>query len=177
MSISRRVFLGAGALWGIAQGADLIHPLILNAQGRLPAETGRGEGLTRPRPHELIREGLHASDIDHLSGLRKDDFSSQKGETFRAFPPDGAPVSLQLIEVADIKPRAGKKRLEAPATSPNPGQECFSLIFQGPPGTTLWQDTFKLVNTQLGQFAMLLVPVGRDSSHTYFQAVINRLTP
>ena len=116
-------------------------------------------------------------DIDHLSGLRKDDFSSQKGETFRAFPPDGAPVSLQLIEVADIKPPAGKKRLEAPATSPNPGQECFSLIFQGPPGTTLWQDTFKLVNTQLGQFAMLLVPVGRDSSHTYFQAVINRLTP
>jgi hypothetical protein len=55
--------------------------------------------------------------------------------------------------------------------------ECFSLLFRGG-SLNLSQDTYTLVHPALGQFQLLLVPVGPDKyGDQAYLATINRLSP
>lgn len=54
-------------------------------------------------------------------------------------------------------------------------QECYSLFFKGPVDHPPVQDTYILENDQLGEMQLLLVPVKRDESGIYFEAVMNHL--
>lgn len=50
-------------------------------------------------------------------------------------------------------------------------KECFSLIFSGPKDDALAQDTYSAKHAELGEFSMLVVPVGGNN----YEAVFNRL--
>lgn len=57
----------------------------------------------------------------------------------------------------------------------NEQQECYSLLFRGPADQPPVQNTYSLENEQLGRMELLLVPVKRDESGIYFEAVMNHL--
>jgi len=72
----------------------------------------------------------------------------------------GEIVELELIEVKD--------------GISTPKQEQFSIMFRGPSGFILPQQTYSLEHDPIGAFDLFIVPVGRDPAGTYYEAVFNR---
>lgn len=70
-------------------------------------------------------------------------------------------VDLVLIEAEDL--------------GSTPRQEQFSLQFQGPLAHFLPQQTYAVEHAELGQFALFLVPIGRESEGYRYEAVFNLL--
>jgi hypothetical protein len=68
---------------------------------------------------------------------------------------------VRLVGVRDL--RSAKTR--------RGGKECFSLFFSGAAGSSLPQATYRINHRTLGEFQLLVVPVGTNS----YEAVINRL--
>ena len=54
-------------------------------------------------------------------------------------------------------------------------QECFSLIFAGPPDLPQEQCIYRLTNDRLGAMDLFLVPIRRDDRGLHFEAIVNRL--
>jgi hypothetical protein len=76
---------------------------------------------------------------------------------------DGAaqPYAMDLIELAD--------------GHSTPRQEQFSLLFRGDPNYVFPQQLFPLKHDAIGDLDLFLVPVGRDETGTFYEAVFNRL--
>ncbi|MGA7220086.1 MAG: hypothetical protein WBX38_17350 [Candidatus Sulfotelmatobacter sp.] len=76
---------------------------------------------------------------------------------------DGAAEShaMDLIELAD--------------GHSTPRQEQFSLLFRGDPNYVFPQQIFPLKHDAIGELDLFLVPVGRNESGTFYEAVFNRL--
>ena len=99
------------------------------------------------------------------AGLNLASFKSQLGTTF-LFNSEASKLMFTLIDVTSF---ASRKETEA-------GKEGFSLIFRGPKGTALKQDTYVIEHEELGMFSFLVVPVGTKNKRApYYEAVINRL--
>jgi hypothetical protein len=69
--------------------------------------------------------------------------------------------TVRLIEVRNR--RVGRSNKNA--------KECFSLTFLGPKDGALKQDTYIVRHAALGEFSMLVVPVGGNN----YEAIFNRL--
>jgi len=91
----------------------------------------------------------------------RDQFAEQMGSTFTVrFGPE-TQVEMKLIEVTEPK-HSGQR-------------EAFSLLFQAPPGTPVWQNLFPVEHPKLGAMDLFLVPVGGDERGIDFEAVFNRI--
>jgi hypothetical protein len=69
--------------------------------------------------------------------------------------------AIDLIELAD-----GHNTLR---------QEQFSLLFRGDRNYVFPQQIFPLKHDAIGELELFLVPVGRDETGTFYEAVFNRL--
>jgi len=56
-----------------------------------------------------------------------------------------------------------------------PRQEQFSLRFRGDRNKVFPQCIYPMKHDSIGDFDLFLVPIGRDESGTYYEAVFNRL--
>lgn len=86
---------------------------------------------------------------------------------------------ITLVSVTDtsngLKPAKTSRRKLVPDVV---WKECFSLVFRGSPESQLRQDVYELQHLALGNFRLLLVPVGSvDKNFRYYEAVINRSQP
>ena len=55
-----------------------------------------------------------------------------------------------------------------------PRQEQFSLRFRGDAGQVFPQRIYPIQHDSIGDFELFLVPIARDDSGTYYEAVFNR---
>jgi hypothetical protein len=79
-------------------------------------------------------------------------------------------TEMTLIEVNNLNPPFAK----IDGTS---SRDCFSLVFRGPRGLPLRQETYTLEHSTLGTFKLLVVPGDTDRLGIRYGAVINRLFP
>jgi uncharacterized protein DUF6916 len=56
-----------------------------------------------------------------------------------------------------------------------PRQEQFSLTFRGDSAKVFPQRLYSMEHDTMGAFDLFLVPVGRDDTGTFYEAVFNRL--
>jgi hypothetical protein len=88
-------------------------------------------------------------------------FEDRVGETFAATPSySGDPLDLVLMSC-----------IESPHARPD--HPAFSLFFDGAGQERLEQQIFALEHTELGQFALFLVPVEQTEDGFTYEAVIN----
>ncbi|MGB8648895.1 MAG: hypothetical protein WCF84_26900 [Anaerolineae bacterium] len=93
--------------------------------------------------------------------LTRDGIAEYVSAPFVVLDAPAAPVTLQLTEVT---PQRATSR-----------QEMFSLMFHGPADHFMPQNMYRLEHERLGEFQLLLVPIGRDQDGYVYEAVFNRL--
>lgn len=158
MALSRRKFLKAGALVSLAAGIPLSLADLAAAQHK-----GNGQDPSKGFPIS------YESQQDPVFYFRKSTFTPYVDTEFLISPGSRNEVSLKLVQVNDSGPSADK------GAADTPGNECFSLQFLGPRGKPLKQNTYTFGHGALGTFALLLVPVGKDTNGggRYYEAIIN----
>ena len=110
-----------------------------------------------------MEEGGSSSESD----LSLADFKAQLDTTF-VLNHQASKVRIKLVNVADL---ASPKQTAS-------GKECFSLMFRGPQGTRLKQNTYLIEHEKLGTFSFLMVPMrSKDARGQHYEAVVNRLYP
>lgn len=111
--------------------------------------------------------GMRVNASSAASGLNKAAFESQLHTKF-LINEGASKVAVTLVDVANFASHKETKR----------GKEGFSLLFSGPKGTTLQQNTYVIEHEKLGMFSFLIVPIGtRGKRAPHYEAVINRLHP
>ena len=157
MNASRRIFLRASSLAGVATAIAATFPQIA---------FGRQKHNGKPVTYQLPEEALTAT----LFALSRANFYGNISTKFTFMTAARASIQMTLIAVDDLKPLYGKGR---PA-----GKECFSLTFQGPFGTPLHSNTYTVQHSSLGSFDMFIVPTGEATPNGYtYEASFNRLYP
>ena len=154
MSMSRRSFIEAGALFGMS----VALPVNLFAQkggGALPSTTN---GFTIPISH-----------FEALANLTRDDFKSCLGQDFLLFTRQGGSINIKLSEIRDLAPKETGK----PSSTADESREGFVLTFTS--RSQVGQDTYSLGHSRTGYFALLIVPGVKKGSLYAYDAVINRL--
>ena len=157
MRFPRRTFLSRLAAWG---GAGAILPTMLpggKAVGsRRRVAPGAGAGIETAL-------GTAGRPLDRTCA---EVFERQVGTRFRIVDgPGSAPRSVRLATVTRSRTIAQPGR-RAPEPTP-----AFSLIFHGPSGPALPQDTYRVEHPQLGAFPLFLVPIGPDRDDARYQAI------
>jgi hypothetical protein len=103
-----------------------------------------------------------------LEQLTMETFSKWVKTRFRVQTSSTDAVEMELAEVS-----------LSPAIPGNPptrsGCESFSVVFIGPAEPVLPQRIYSFENSVVGRFDLFIVPIGRDSSGTRYQAVFSRL--
>jgi hypothetical protein len=107
-----------------------------------------------------------------LDQISFQDFADMLNTAFQVSV-DSRTVELRLV---------GAKLVAAPmstgACAGDAGNEKFSLLFSGPTGEPLSQDTHNFEHLRIGRFQMFIGPVGpREAGHRYYEAVFNRPVP
>ena len=105
-----------------------------------------------------------------LDELRLATFAGQLHTTFRVTDTPAGRLELKLVEASQTKavPRQ-------PANAPDAQYEKFSLIFSGPKAPLLAQQIYRFEHSQIGGFAMFIVPiVTRATKQQHYQAIFNR---
>ncbi|MCA1633544.1 MAG: hypothetical protein LC802_07460 [Acidobacteria bacterium] len=90
----------------------------------------------------------------------QESFAENLNTKFRLPVQSGAPLELELIEVAPGLPREGTER--------------FSLVFRGALNLSLPQSTYRLEHERLGALDIFLVPIAREADGFRYEAVFNR---
>jgi hypothetical protein len=98
-----------------------------------------------------------------LDRLTKADFAANLHTVFTCDIGSDRKLDLELVEL-----REGRS---------SPRQEQFALTFCGPLALPLPQHLYDLQHPKLGEFALFLVPIGKDAQGYYYEAVFNRLLP
>ena len=100
-----------------------------------------------------------------LGRATSDSFAPFVGSTFFVRPAVGPAVPLVLTASAD------RRQVALPANARRPPRTPFSLIFQGPGGAPLSQDTYVIVHPVLGTFPLFIVPIGMPQvGHVVYEA-------
>ena len=99
--------------------------------------------------------------------LYKDTFSACLSERFHVRLDDGLQAEFELVEVKDLS-SIGTCRLNQ-----NNLEESFSLLFVNPSPTVFCQGIYKLEHPRIGDSDIFLVPVGKSSKGTEYEAVFN----
>ncbi len=100
--------------------------------------------------------------------LHHSQLSTLAGDTVRVTSSAGPPSALTIERVTPATPYVSSNgRLVG---------DSFSVLFEGPAGAPLAQDTYELHHPSLGAFPMFLSPVDlTDGSSQRYEAVFNRL--
>jgi hypothetical protein len=142
MSLSRRKFLRTGTLVAISTAIPL-KTLVAGTIGQ---------------PSSFLS-------LNPRSYLNRESFSRQLNTKFSFAHGKIQGVSVKLIEVNDLTPKA-----MAPS-----GKECFAVVFLGPRNAPLRQETYAVTHESLGKFDMLVVPIASHNEGVYYEAIFNRL--
>ncbi len=176
MTVSRRKFLRHGAF---AAAATCASSSLLGWNGPL---AGEDEATIKTHPKvprmPMARNTDWHNHANALQALTKESFAGVVGSTFRVYDRSGSsPSWLTLLSVNDlsalppVNPASfavmNKKATSGPTTSG------FVLHFNGSAPAPLAQDTFLLQHSELGQFALFLVPA--NNGQQLYVAVVNRL--
>lgn len=97
-------------------------------------------------------------------------FSPHVNTRFRVRRDASAAVDVELIEATDRSDRGS-------ANSGGVQRECFSLVFRGPHGALLEQNTYEIQHDRIGTFHLFVVPVGQDDKGIQYEAIFNRIRP
>lgn len=91
------------------------------------------------------------------------DFARHLGARFEVALSEGLAVSLELTDATE---------LDQPGGSGPRGQERrqFSVVFSGPAEPRLEQGLRRLVNPELGELDLFLVPVAADAAEVRYEA-------
>jgi len=87
-------------------------------------------------------------------------FAEHLNSTFRLHH-QPTTTELELVEVSD---------------GSSNGHVNFSLLFRGPREPQLRQQIYPVEHDRLGRFDLFIVPVKRDASGLYYEAVFNRVS-
>ena len=149
MSLSRRKFLRAGTLVAISAG--------------IPSSTLVAETLSQPSP-------LHPANSQPNSELylNRETFSRYLNTKFSFSHGNARAFAVTLIEVNDLTPKTARP----PAMN---GKECFATVFIGSHNLPVRQETYTVTHESLGKFDMLAVPIARNKTGVYYEAIFNRL--
>jgi hypothetical protein len=179
MKVSRRIFMRSSVL---SAAACLSYPFrALAGQRALPADRNLPQRNTgsAPVPHAPLPHGESPGQkfagLDHLTS---DVFAQAVGTAFKVSTTSGSGEVfwLTLLAVKDMDPpappNAASMAVPPPAAMSNAAQtSAFSLNFAGGPAQGVKQDTYFFEHSELGQFALLIVPAGPEQ----YVAIINRL--
>lgn len=91
----------------------------------------------------------------------RDAFAAAVNSSFNVSVTGDAPAEFTLVECRSVLS--------------NERQECYSLLFRAPAEQPPIQETYVLENDKLGRLNLLLVPIRRDESGIYFEAVMHHL--
>ncbi|MCW5851463.1 MAG: hypothetical protein KIT87_15420 [Anaerolineae bacterium] len=91
----------------------------------------------------------------------RDVFAQHLHTPFQVHRPAAPTVTVELVHLTD-----------APSS---PAVESFALLFRGPLSAFLGQGMFRFEHEQMGAADLFIVPVGRDQTGYYYEAVFNRL--
>ena len=144
MTISRRNFLKAGMLTGLATGTTL------NLTGL----------AATPPPAGTDALSLGSS-LDYYT---KATFQAYINSDFRIYANGHRQTWLRLVLVEDFPSRES-------LTARN---ECFRLLFAGPAERPLSQGTYSFDHAALGTFALFIVPGNPLDEKVHYEAVFNR---
>jgi hypothetical protein len=150
MAVSRRKFLKAGTLVILSAGVPL---KVVAAKSLDP--TG-----------SKILKGSH---LEATRLLNQATFTAHLNTKFKVAEGENQVVNIELIQVQDL--RTAKIKGSAAMT----GRECFSTVFVGPRQRPLRQNTYAVEHQALGNFSVLLVPLGRGREGRFYEAIFNRL--
>jgi hypothetical protein len=148
MSISRRGFLRAGSIFGVAA----IIPT----------------GINNIAFADSVADGTLSAQGNKLSKITLERFASQVNTNFRFRIKKVGWVDFSLIEAKDLKPVFAQG-------SADDETECFYLLFQGPAELPLTQETYTVKHPDLGKFQMFVVPADADNGGPKYEAQFNRL--
>jgi hypothetical protein len=81
----------------------------------------------------------------------------------------GRRLEFELVEVA-----SSKRHSPGSSTGGAPAHHSFSLLFKGPDNQFLPQGNYLFEQTQIGQFELFLVPVGREAGSFLYEVIFNR---
>jgi len=93
--------------------------------------------------------------------LTKSMFEETLNTRFWLFDGSSEPHALDLVELAN--------------GHANPRQEQFSLRFRGDREQIFPQRLYAMKHESMGDFDLFLVPIGRDDTGTFYEAVFNRM--
>jgi hypothetical protein len=95
-----------------------------------------------------------------LENLNLEVFSAARNSSFHLRVDDSSSVEVDLVEVTDLG-------------STN-SHEQFSLIFLSRQGVLLPQRIFPVKHETLGEFELFIVPIRKDASGVFYEAIFNR---
>lgn len=93
-------------------------------------------------------------------------FSEYIGHLFQMRSDSEIQLNLRLIEAKNLishEKAQPKSKRSAP----------FSLVFQGPQDSPLYQSTYQLQHEHLGELPVFLVPIDQDQEGVYYEAIFN----
>jgi hypothetical protein len=105
-----------------------------------------------------------------LNDLTYARFAASVKTRFRVLADASGSIELELAEVRLFQPRL-RQNLEGPTLK----NECFSLIFNGPPSPHLEQKMYDFQHDDLGTFPLFVVPIGKTREAFQYEVVFNRL--
>jgi uncharacterized protein DUF6916 len=157
MAITRRLFLRAGALIGIASAAPLTASAAFGQKVGKAAEAGPGDSTDSI----FINTGI-------LSYIEPSVFEEQIGAIFlmRTDALHGQELKLEEVKVKTHLSRKADKR--------SPQMDTFTLLFSSPEGAQFPQASYLFEHEQIGLFPLFVAPVMTPKGLRY-EAVINRL--
>jgi hypothetical protein len=155
--VPRRTFLARLAAWS---GAGAIFPALLSGGKASVPEPGMPP-VPGDRTESVL--GTPGRPLDRTSA---EIFERHLDSEFRIIAgPGTAPRRVHLTKVTR------SETITKPGRRPPESTPAFSLIFRGPEGPALLQDTYQVEHTQLGVFPLFLVPIGPTQADFRYQAI------
>jgi hypothetical protein len=107
-----------------------------------------------------------------LNLMTLDMFAPYENQTYSVDPGNGEPVELKLIrargkDLHTTDGRYGRTIEESKGVRVDP----FSLLFAGPADRFLPQRTYAFTHEAIGEFIMMIVPVGLDERGYLYEAI------
>ena len=146
MPISRRKFIKAGTMVGVAAAMPLSASTLALGQKVAPSATGSG-----------VTTG------DVLSRLKQEDFVRYLNTSFSIRISTRIVWKVDLYKVTENKPGTLQ------------GLHNFSIFFRGSHDNPLRQNTYRFEHPQLGAFDLFIGPAGTSGNLKQYEAVFNRL--
>lgn len=115
----------------------------------------------------------NASLAELLQTLQRSTFMRHLNDSFRLSVADGTQqMTLRLTAVRDLTNIITFATEEQTRTYL---EASFSLLFRGPLGQLLQQDSYTINHHRIGTFSLFVVPSAADEQGQYYEAVFNRL--